>query len=194
MLSAALYARVQPFSTIRTRDRGCSAHPAFPAPSGFGGRKLPANLGRNASREREGVFAMPTPTQLVMPGLDPGIHHSSQELFEKMDCRVKPGNDRALPRLPPQRPLNAASRFSVVSLSISSDDGSAPSAMSVFSRMPIPVVLQAYPTTSGGTARRRKAPRRAVRVRCTDSIDFTVSSAIPPTLFACARIGFERSG
>jgi hypothetical protein len=25
---------------------------------------------------------------LVMPGLDPGIHHSS-----KMDCRVKPGND-----------------------------------------------------------------------------------------------------
>jgi hypothetical protein len=24
-----------------------------------------------------------------MPGLDPGIHHSS----EKMDCRVKPGND-----------------------------------------------------------------------------------------------------
>jgi len=26
---------------------------------------------------------------LVMPGLDPGIHHASQ----KMDCRVKPGND-----------------------------------------------------------------------------------------------------
>jgi hypothetical protein len=30
----------------------------------------------------------------VMPGLDPGIHQASQELFwKKMDCRVKPGND-----------------------------------------------------------------------------------------------------
>jgi hypothetical protein len=29
-----------------------------------------------------------------MPGLDPGIHPSSQEvLSKKMDCRVKPGND-----------------------------------------------------------------------------------------------------
>jgi hypothetical protein len=29
-----------------------------------------------------------------MPGLDPGIHRSSQTLFAKqMDCRVKPGND-----------------------------------------------------------------------------------------------------
>ena len=32
-----------------TRDRGCSAHPAFPAPSEFGeGGKFLANLGRNA--------------------------------------------------------------------------------------------------------------------------------------------------
>jgi hypothetical protein len=29
----------------------------------------------------------------VMPGLDPGIHHSSEDSFEVMDCRVKPGND-----------------------------------------------------------------------------------------------------
>jgi hypothetical protein len=29
------------------------------------------------------------PNSLVMPGLDPGIHHASQ----KVDCRVKPGND-----------------------------------------------------------------------------------------------------
>jgi hypothetical protein len=29
-----------------------------------------------------------------MPGLDPGIHPSSQKVFsKKMDCRVKPGND-----------------------------------------------------------------------------------------------------
>jgi hypothetical protein len=36
-----------------------------------------------------------------MPGLDPGIHPSSQKVFsKKMDCRVKPGNDelRALAR------------------------------------------------------------------------------------------------
>jgi hypothetical protein len=31
-----------------------------------------------------------------MPGLDPGIHQSSEEHFsKKMDCRVKPGNDEA---------------------------------------------------------------------------------------------------
>jgi hypothetical protein len=31
---------------------------------------------------------------LVMPGLDPGIHPSSQEVLSKeMDWRVKPGND-----------------------------------------------------------------------------------------------------
>jgi hypothetical protein len=33
-------------------------------------------------------------TTFIMPGLDPGIHRSSQEVFSKsMDCRVKPGND-----------------------------------------------------------------------------------------------------
>jgi hypothetical protein len=36
--------------TYCTRDRGCSTHPAFPAPS-LGG-KVHASLGRNASRER----------------------------------------------------------------------------------------------------------------------------------------------
>jgi hypothetical protein len=30
----------------------------------------------------------------VTRGLDPRVHHSSQEFFAKrMDCRVKPGND-----------------------------------------------------------------------------------------------------
>jgi hypothetical protein len=33
--SAALYARVRVFVQVCTRDRGCSAHPAFPAPSFF---------------------------------------------------------------------------------------------------------------------------------------------------------------
>jgi hypothetical protein len=29
----------------------------------------------------------------VMPGLDPGIHQSSSQVFSKMDHRVKPGDD-----------------------------------------------------------------------------------------------------
>jgi hypothetical protein len=52
----------------------------------------------------KGGYALPTlrtasakdgdTNTLVMPGLDPGIHPSSQEaLSEEMDCRVKPGND-----------------------------------------------------------------------------------------------------
>jgi hypothetical protein len=35
-----------------TRDLGCSAHPAFPAPSSFLGRSDLANLGRSMPRER----------------------------------------------------------------------------------------------------------------------------------------------
>src|SRR5258708_16207936 len=38
-----------------TRDRGCSAHSAFPAPSTFQGVKDDANLGRIAPRECETV-------------------------------------------------------------------------------------------------------------------------------------------
>src|SRR6476619_5394662 len=35
----------------RTRDRGCSKHPVFPAPSISKGANEDANLGRSASRE-----------------------------------------------------------------------------------------------------------------------------------------------
>src|SRR5438552_18759056 len=38
--SAALYARVRILDYHCTRDRGCSAHPAFPAPSDDGGEKI----------------------------------------------------------------------------------------------------------------------------------------------------------
>jgi hypothetical protein len=34
--------------------------------------------------------------KVVKRGLDPRIHPSSQESFEGMDCRVKPGNDDLL--------------------------------------------------------------------------------------------------
>ena len=43
-----------------TRDRGCSAHPVFPAPSHARGGKRPAQLGHVAPRERAGISASPT--------------------------------------------------------------------------------------------------------------------------------------
>jgi len=52
MLSAALYARVRNYLAYCTRDRGCSAHPAFPAPSHFRGWSDLENLARNVRRER----------------------------------------------------------------------------------------------------------------------------------------------
>src|SRR5882757_5595899 len=39
----------------RTRDRGCSAHPVFPAPSVFEGKELLAKLGHIRPRDRESV-------------------------------------------------------------------------------------------------------------------------------------------
>jgi hypothetical protein len=46
-----LYARVRSFFTWTcTRDRGCSAHPVFPAPSGYRGTRLLQNLGRDPRR------------------------------------------------------------------------------------------------------------------------------------------------
>ena len=39
-----------------TRDRGCSAHPVFPAPSLLDGARFQAHLGRIAPRERRFVF------------------------------------------------------------------------------------------------------------------------------------------
>src|SRR5229473_6845249 len=52
-----LYARVRFLFPFCTRDRGCSAHPAFPAPSDFKARNVWANLGRIESRERGVMFA-----------------------------------------------------------------------------------------------------------------------------------------
>src|SRR6266702_4480789 len=52
-----LYARVRFFAQSCTRDRGCSAHPAFPAPSVLEGGNVPAKLGRNPPRDREGLSA-----------------------------------------------------------------------------------------------------------------------------------------
>src|SRR5206468_8884165 len=43
-------------SANRTRDRGCSKHPIFPAPSKFRRANEDANLGRSASRDRSLIF------------------------------------------------------------------------------------------------------------------------------------------
>jgi hypothetical protein len=49
-----------------TRDRGCSVHPAFPAPSVFGRRgQVHASLGRYASRECERTFSRRHPRRRV---------------------------------------------------------------------------------------------------------------------------------
>src|SRR5438105_10474998 len=45
----------------RTRDRGCSVHPVFAAPSEQEGGKLMANLGRNAPREYRPTFSCHRP-------------------------------------------------------------------------------------------------------------------------------------
>src|SRR5665647_740208 len=59
LLPLNLYARVRFFAQFCTRDRGCSTHPAFPAPS-FG-RKVLAKLERNAPRDRGVVFIAGSP-------------------------------------------------------------------------------------------------------------------------------------
>src|SRR5450631_4540460 len=56
--------RVRSTNTNCTRGRGCNGHPAFPTPSK--GRKVHANLGRIAPRDREVMFGIGADT--VIPG------------------------------------------------------------------------------------------------------------------------------
>src|SRR5258707_4152630 len=46
------------FDANRTRDRGCSAHPVFPAPSSIEEQGFLQNSGRFAPRDREVAFAV----------------------------------------------------------------------------------------------------------------------------------------
>src|SRR6059058_2925978 len=56
-----------------TRDRGCSVHPAFPAPSIFEGGKEFASLGRNhAARSRRHALSPRRPGQASTASADPG--------------------------------------------------------------------------------------------------------------------------
>ena len=60
VLRLYLYARVRSLCNICTRDRGCSKHPAFPAPSRLRERLLSKPRARSASRERRHTFSRHT--------------------------------------------------------------------------------------------------------------------------------------
>src|SRR5438552_3344896 len=62
------------YCAFGTRDRGCSRHPAFPAPSGLRVRtKEFANLGRNhAARTRTYTLSPRRPGQASAASADPG--------------------------------------------------------------------------------------------------------------------------
>jgi hypothetical protein len=83
-----LYARVRFLFPFCTRDRGCSAHPAFPAPSDFKARNFSVNLGRTAPRECETAFEW----SLVIAS---AAKQSILSLRGEMDCFVAsaPRND-----------------------------------------------------------------------------------------------------
>ena len=83
----------------RARDRGCSAHPAFPAPSDWRGRELPANLGRNVPRECE-----PYPRR---PGHEPGPITTGRSFAEGLCYRASMERSRGMG--PPMR--NCASEL-----------------------------------------------------------------------------------
>src|SRR5258708_1129642 len=77
-----------------TRGCGRIERPAFPAPSDFLGREFTSKTRASVRRDREAVAKNEMSIhKLVMPGLDPGIHPSSNDSFERMDHRVKPGDD-----------------------------------------------------------------------------------------------------
>jgi hypothetical protein len=57
MLRLYLYARVRFFAQFCTRDRGCSKHPAFPAPSSFKGEEFSTARAHRAARARTHICA-----------------------------------------------------------------------------------------------------------------------------------------
>ena len=106
-----LYARVRFFVHVCTRDRGCSAHPAFPAPSCcYRGRQSTQSSGasrreiarlclrtnrrlKSEAQVHEAADGMttadivhaPSTITVVIRGLDPRIHRASQEAFREDD-------------------------------------------------------------------------------------------------------------
>ena len=98
MFPLNLYARVHFVLCNRTRDRGCSAHPVFPAPSVLRRANEMQNFGRLAPRDQErmshNVIARSEATK-----------QSISSRKERMDCFVAraPRNDGALTCSPDER-------------------------------------------------------------------------------------------
>jgi hypothetical protein len=74
-------------SKFCTRDRGCSAHPVFPAPSIFFGRMTDAELGRIMSREGGVVSLIPIAFIFVIPGLRQEAHPGMTASFSSSPPR-----------------------------------------------------------------------------------------------------------
>src|SRR5207237_10307404 len=74
----------------RTRDRGCSKHPVFPAPSDKeGGKRYLANLGRNAPRDRETISTViaSVAKQSIFPTLRHRLLRSARNDVERTSPR-----------------------------------------------------------------------------------------------------------
>src|SRR3982074_676381 len=96
------------FTTLCARGCGCIGHPAFPAPSVFSGRKIPAQLGRIAPRDANacstslrGAQRRSNPDLLCYSGLLRGARNDGQCLgclkIESALCRwlvPEPGGHR----------------------------------------------------------------------------------------------------
>ena len=66
-----------------TRDRGCGAHPVFPAPSDWRAGSYPANLGRVAPRERGVIFCIATTSTPSSLRTNAGTHSHRRVFCER---------------------------------------------------------------------------------------------------------------
>jgi hypothetical protein len=88
--------------TIRTRDRGCSAHPAFPAPSDCSEGPTDANLGRIAPRECGHIFRCHRPALTGRPSIPetPMIESRSRGVLDPPHARGMTESYGDAPSLP----------------------------------------------------------------------------------------------
>src|SRR5438045_491447 len=86
---AALYARVPPFAVcIGTRDRGCSKHPVFPAPSDWRGQEVISQTSGAMRREN----SKPYPASLRAQRSNPPLHlrHHGLLRYARNDDQAAP--------------------------------------------------------------------------------------------------------
>src|SRR3982074_1444265 len=94
----ALYPRVRTSFAYCTRDRGCSAHPAFPAPSEFGGRKIPSKpRAKQAARSRTHILSYGNCEERLVRRSSPSEGGSDEAIHAflcgQMDCFAIARND-----------------------------------------------------------------------------------------------------